>query len=206
MGSPPADIVHQAAEQAGLPAPIVVSAAEATAAHAATATPIEAGSHLLVCDFGDRASSITVLARAATGWQTLATIPSQATGTTIDEGVLARLDFDDNLREKVTGSTTGDPQVHAKLLAAVRVTITTSTDGRAAILQQWIVETQAEKAVAETALRAADGRRGMTTEEIRTLVEAMSGIAAILKAAHPADKAELYRELGLRLTYEPGPA
>jgi hypothetical protein len=45
----------------------------------------------------------------------------------------------------------------------------------------------------------------MTTDDIRTLVEAISGIAAILRAAHPADKAELYRELGLRLTYEPGP-
>lgn len=73
------------------------------------------------------------------------------------------------------------------------------------LVQQWIAETQAEKAVAESALRAAGGRRGMTADEIRTLVEAMSGIAAILKVAHPADKAELYRELGLRLIYEPGP-
>jgi hypothetical protein len=29
---------------------------------------------------------------------------------------------------------------------------------------------------------------GKTTDEIRTLVEAMSGIAAILRAAHPADR------------------
>ncbi len=88
-------------------------------------------------------------------------------------------------------------------LGRYRAALEAGTDP--ALVQQWIAETQAEKAVAESALRATDGRRGMTTDEIRTIVEAMSGIAAILKAAHPADKAELYRELGLRLTYEPGP-
>jgi hypothetical protein len=44
----------------------------------------------------------------------------------------------------------------------------------------------------------------MAPDEIATLVEAMCGIAVVLQAAEPADKAELYGELGLRLTYASG--
>ncbi len=36
------------------------------------------------------------------------------------------------------------------------------------------------------------------------MVEALAGIAAILRTADPIDKAEVYRQLGLRLTYKPG--
>jgi hypothetical protein len=43
----------------------------------------------------------------------------------------------------------------------------------------------------------------MTPEEINTMVEALAGIAAILRTADPIDKAEVYRRLGLRLTYKP---
>jgi site-specific DNA recombinase len=44
----------------------------------------------------------------------------------------------------------------------------------------------------------------MTTDEINTLVEAMAGIATILRQADPSDKAEVYRQLGIKLTYKPG--
>ena len=44
----------------------------------------------------------------------------------------------------------------------------------------------------------------MNPEEINTLVEAMSGIATILRQADPTDKAEVYRQLGIKLTYKPG--
>jgi hypothetical protein len=50
---------------------------------------------------------------------------------------------------------------------------------------------QAEKAVAETDLRRITARRTMTADEINTLVEAMAGIATILRQADPTDKAEL---------------
>ena len=43
----------------------------------------------------------------------------------------------------------------------------------------------------------------MTADEINTLVEAMAGIATVLRQADPADKAEVYRQLGIRLTYHP---
>ena len=72
------------------------------------------------------------------------------------------------------------------------------------LVQQWITQVQAEKAVAEADLRRITGRRIMTADEINTLVEAMAGIAAILRRADPSDKAEVYRQLGIKLTYKPG--
>jgi site-specific DNA recombinase len=61
------------------------------------------------------------------------------------------------------------------------------------VVQQWITQIQAEKSVAAADLRQITGRRTMTAEEIGTLVDAMSGIAMILKQADPADKAEVYQ-------------
>lgn len=72
------------------------------------------------------------------------------------------------------------------------------------LVQQWITQVQAEKAVAEADLRRITGRRTMTADEINTLVEAMAGIATILRQAELADKAEVYRQLGIKLTYKPG--
>jgi site-specific DNA recombinase len=43
----------------------------------------------------------------------------------------------------------------------------------------------------------------MTSDEIRTIVEALGDIATVLRAADPTDKAEVYRQLGLQLTYQP---
>ena len=43
----------------------------------------------------------------------------------------------------------------------------------------------------------------MSSDEIRTLVQALGDIATVLRGADPADKAEVYRQLGLRLTYQP---
>jgi site-specific DNA recombinase len=74
------------------------------------------------------------------------------------------------------------------------------------VVQQWITEVQAEKAVAQAELRdRAGGRRVMTADEIKIIIDAIPGIAAVLGRADPADKSEVYRQPGLRLTYEPGP-
>ena len=43
----------------------------------------------------------------------------------------------------------------------------------------------------------------MSTDEIRTLVQALGDIAAVLRSADPKDKAEVYRQLGLPLIYRP---
>jgi hypothetical protein len=44
----------------------------------------------------------------------------------------------------------------------------------------------------------------MTKEEIRALVKGLGSIREVLGSADPADQAEIYRQLGLGLTYEPG--
>jgi hypothetical protein len=44
----------------------------------------------------------------------------------------------------------------------------------------------------------------MTPAEIQTVVEALSGIANVLRTADPVDKAQVYQQLGLKLTYKPG--
>ncbi len=71
------------------------------------------------------------------------------------------------------------------------------------LVQQWTTQVQAEKATAQAELRHLTGRHTMTPEEINTVVEALAGIAAILRTADPIDKAEVYRQLGLKLTYKP---
>jgi site-specific DNA recombinase len=44
----------------------------------------------------------------------------------------------------------------------------------------------------------------MTREQITSVVTALGDILAVLHDADPADKAEIYGQLGLRLTYQPG--
>ncbi|MFD6263240.1 hypothetical protein ACFWFK_19115 [Micromonospora chalcea] len=43
----------------------------------------------------------------------------------------------------------------------------------------------------------------MTRAEITALVIALGDITTVLRDADPADKAEVYRQLGLRLNYQP---
>jgi DNA invertase Pin-like site-specific DNA recombinase len=56
------------------------------------------------------------------------------------------------------------------------------------LIQQWITQVQAEKAVAEADLRQITGRRIVTSDEINTLVDAMSGIAASCGRPTPATR------------------
>ncbi|WP_328418430.1 zinc ribbon domain-containing protein [Micromonospora sp. NBC_00389] len=73
------------------------------------------------------------------------------------------------------------------------------------VVSSWIAQTQAERTRAETDLHTPDSAapRRMTQEEITTLVQALGHIVTVLHDADPADKAEVYRQLGLRLTYHP---
>ena len=74
-----------------------------------------------------------------------------------------------------------------------------------AVVTGWIAQTQTERARAEADLDANAGNspRRMSRAEIRGLVTALGDIAAALRDADPADKAEVYHQLGLRLTYQP---
>jgi site-specific DNA recombinase len=71
------------------------------------------------------------------------------------------------------------------------------------VVGQWVAEVQAEKVTAEARLRQLTGRKMMTTEEIAHLVNALGNIVNVLREADPADKAEVYRHIGLSLTYQP---
>jgi site-specific DNA recombinase len=46
-------------------------------------------------------------------------------------------------------------------------------------------------------------KQSMTRDEIASVVRTLSDLLAVLRAADPADKAQIYVQLGLRLTYEP---
>lgn len=97
-------------------------------------------------------------------------------------------------REKITICQTKLDRYRAALEAGTDPTL----------VQQWTTQVQAEKATVEAELRQLTGRRTMTPDEIDTMVEALSGIANILRTADRADKAQVYQQLGLKLTYKPG--
>ncbi|MEU4427882.1 recombinase family protein [Actinoplanes sp. NPDC024001] len=73
-----------------------------------------------------------------------------------------------------------------------------------ALVTGWIAETQTERVRLELQLtQAPKVPRRMTQDEIRQLVTALGDIVAVLRNAHPEDKAEVYRQLNLRLVYDP---
>ncbi|MFI2030566.1 recombinase family protein [Streptomyces buecherae] len=74
------------------------------------------------------------------------------------------------------------------------------------VVTQWIAETQAHRARAAAELGrtvTAQGGR-MTREDIAELVRAAGELTEVIRQADPADKAEIYKQLGLRLTYDSG--
>jgi len=65
----------------------------------------------------------------------------------------------------------------------------------------WMKETQAKRAAAEARLEKPVTRRRMTRDEITTLVAELGDIVQVLRDADPADSVEVYRRLGVKLTY-----
>ena len=93
-----------------------------------------------------------------------------------------------------------------KQLAQYRATL--DAGGDPAVVGQWITETQARKLAADARLRAQTSTAGaaqrhLSREEITAMVNVISDTMTVLQHADPADKAELYAQLGLRLTYDP---
>ncbi|MEV7327277.1 hypothetical protein [Micromonospora sp. NPDC093244] len=64
---------------------------------------------------------------------------------------------------------------------------------------------QAERTRAEADLQTTQQTepRRMSRSQIADLVRALGDIVAVLRDVDPDDKAEVYRQLGLRLTYQP---
>jgi site-specific DNA recombinase len=71
------------------------------------------------------------------------------------------------------------------------------------LVARWTTEIQARRAEALARSRQSTGRRRMSKDEIRSLVEAIGNIHAVLADAAPEDKAQVYHQLGLHLSYEP---
>jgi site-specific DNA recombinase len=103
-----------------------------------------------------------------------------------------------------------EDQIDAKIaecdrkLAQYRATLYAGADP--ATVACWITETEAERSRHQALKRAMPQQvtRTMSREEISSVVSALSDLLAVLQAADPADKAEIYTQLGLRLTYRPG--
>ncbi|MBO3736557.1 recombinase family protein [Actinoplanes flavus] len=78
-----------------------------------------------------------------------------------------------------------------------------------AVVAGWIAETQADRQIALSRQRlertgAADGSAyRLTVEEVTAMIEELGGMVAVLKTAAPEDKIDIYRDLGLRMTYLP---
>ncbi len=73
------------------------------------------------------------------------------------------------------------------------------------LVAQWSREVQAERAIAEARLAtlgAGQAQGRMSKEQIRDIVDALGGLLNVLQRAEPEDKAEVYRQLGLTLTYD----
>ncbi|WP_220091585.1 recombinase family protein [Actinoplanes lutulentus] len=72
------------------------------------------------------------------------------------------------------------------------------------VVTDWITEVQAERAMHQRLLaEVPQTPRRLTHEEISQIVNALGDIAAVLRRAHPDDKAEVYQQLNLRLNYDP---
>jgi site-specific DNA recombinase len=69
----------------------------------------------------------------------------------------------------------------------------------------WTQQVQRERQAAAAQLAALEAEKlvhhRMSREEIHQLVTSLGGLLEILKAADPTDKLEVYRQLGLKLTY-----
>jgi site-specific DNA recombinase len=68
---------------------------------------------------------------------------------------------------------------------------------------RWINEAKADRARAEGQLHGLGGSKRMTREEITTMMTELGDLARVVVRADPGDKADLYREVGLKLTYRP---
>ena len=71
------------------------------------------------------------------------------------------------------------------------------------LVQTWIASVQEEQGAAHARLQALNAKRPLTTSEIANLVASLGNITNVIKQAEPTNKAQLYGDLGLRLTYRP---
>ena len=88
-------------------------------------------------------------------------------------------------------------------LARYRAALEAGTDP--VVVSAWIAEVQTERLAAEVELERATGQqnRRMSRDQLAALVNGLGHLLGVLATAAPEDKAEVYRRLGLQLTYDP---
>ena len=88
-------------------------------------------------------------------------------------------------------------------LARYRAALEAGTDP--AVVSAWIAEVQAERLAAEVQLERSTGQRSrrLSRDQLAALVSGLCDLLGVLATAAPEDKAEVYRKLGLQLTYDP---
>jgi hypothetical protein len=87
-------------------------------------------------------------------------------------------------------------------LAGYRAALDSGANG--ATVAGWIAETEAERTRHELSMRQPARKGRMTEADIRAVVDRLADVAHVLADADPDDKAEIFRQLGLKLTYNPG--
>lgn len=98
---------------------------------------------------------------------------------------------------------------HARLadcdtkLAGYRAALDAGADPT--LVTGWITEVQSQRRKIQEQLAAPcpQPTKAMTREQITTLIQQLGDITTALAEAEPTDRAEVYRQLGLRLTYHP---
>ncbi|MGW3897681.1 hypothetical protein ACWD6L_21085 [Micromonospora profundi] len=124
----------------------------------------------------------------------------------------------DHIAQTITAMADAQPLNHSPTTGTAAQAIITECDAKLeryrgaldagadpAVVTGWIAQAQAERTRAEAELRAIAGStpRRMSRAEITALVTALGDITTVLREADPSDKAEVYRQLGLRLNYQP---
>jgi regulator of protease activity HflC (stomatin/prohibitin superfamily) len=107
---------------------------------------------------------------------------------------------------------TGDAQLHAarqnlaecqRKLARYRAAL--EAGGDPAVVNQWIAEITQQRAAAEHKLRElrTAHQQDLDPAQVRALLEEVGDLAAALASADPAQRAQLYQELGISGLYQP---
>ncbi|MFC5814148.1 recombinase family protein [Nonomuraea harbinensis] len=68
---------------------------------------------------------------------------------------------------------------------------------------RWMAETRAERLKAEGSLRAINRRRETTEKEVMELIPRLAEMTDVLEDADPAERNDLYTQMGLHLVYKP---
>lgn len=88
-------------------------------------------------------------------------------------------------------------------LAIYRQALEAGTDPQ--LVASWTKQVLDEKRAAESRLAALEQpvlrHSPMSRDEIRSLVESLGGLLSVLRRADPTDKHHVYRQLGLKLSY-----